>query len=337
MKAALMQAGRLWIDDIPIPEPGPGEVLVATKACGICGSDLHAVQHTQSFIETSREVGGGFKLTTDEPVVLGHEFCAEIVDFGQDVTGHHRVGDLVCSMPVLLRSEMVGLGYSDIAPGGFAEYMVLTERLLNKVPEGVDANAAALTEPLAVGLHAVNKASLHPEDQVLVVGCGPVGLAITAVLSMRGFEVMASDFSAGRRALAGQLGAHETIDPNDRDPLAEMQWPEDGHTVIFECVGVKGMIDRLFATAPRQSRIVVVGVCLEMDAARPLIAINKELSMQYVLGYTPAEFSQTLTLLGSGQLNVEGLVTDQVALDEVATAFARLGDPNTDGKILVIP
>ena len=68
-----MQAGRLWIDDIPIPEPGPGEVLVATKACGICGSDLHAVQHTQSFIETSREVGGGFKLTTDERVVLGHE------------------------------------------------------------------------------------------------------------------------------------------------------------------------------------------------------------------------------------------------------------------------
>jgi threonine dehydrogenase-like Zn-dependent dehydrogenase len=97
------------------------------------------------------------------------------------------------------------------------------------------------------------------------------------------------------------------------------------------------MIDRLFATAPRQSRIVVVGVCLEMDAARPLIAINKELSMRYVLGYTPAEFSETLTLLGSGQLNVEGLVTDQVPLDEVITAFARLRDPNTDGKILVIP
>jgi len=112
-----MQAGRLWIDDIPIPEPGPGEVLVATKACGICGSDLHAVQHTQSFIATSREVGGGFKLTTDEPVVLGHEFCAEVVEFGQGVSSHYCAEDLVCSMPVLLRSEMVGLGYSDIAPG----------------------------------------------------------------------------------------------------------------------------------------------------------------------------------------------------------------------------
>ena len=133
MKAALMQAGRLWIDEIPIPQPGSGEVLVATKACGICGSDLHAVQHTKAFIETSREVGGGFKLTTDEPVVLGHEFCAEVVDFGQGVSNRHRVGDLVCSMPVLLRSEMVGLGYSDVVPGGFAEYMVLTERLLNKV------------------------------------------------------------------------------------------------------------------------------------------------------------------------------------------------------------
>ena len=81
----------------------------------------------------------------------------------------------------------------------------------------------------------------------------------------------------------------------------------------------------------------MVGVCLEMDESRPLIAINKELSMQYVLGYTPVEFTETLRLLGSGQLNVAGLVTDQVPLREVITAFERLSDPNTDGKILVIP
>ena len=85
---------------------------------------------------------------------------------------------------------------------------------------------------------------------MLVVGCGPVGLAITAVLSMRGFEVVASDFSAGRRALAEQLGAHTTIDPGSRDPLAECSGQRMVMKVIFECVGVKGMIDRLFATAP---------------------------------------------------------------------------------------
>lgn len=337
LKAALMQDGRLWIEDIPVPNPGEGEVLVATKACGICGSDLHALQHTKAFIQTSRAVGDGFKLTTEEPVVLGHEFCGEIVDFGQGTGDQYRVGDLVCSMPVLLRSEMIGLGFSDVAPGGFAEYMVLSERLLNPVPTGLDATTAALTEPLAVGMHAVNKANLRPEDQVLVVGCGPVGLAIIAVLSMRGFEVVASDFSHGRRALAERLGARTVVDPNIENPLADIQWPQDGHTVIFECVGVKGMIDQIFANAPRQSRIVVVGVCLEIDESRPLIAINKELSMQYVLGYTPVEFTETLRLLGSGQLNVAGLVTDQVPLREVITAFERLSDPNTDGKILVIP
>jgi threonine dehydrogenase-like Zn-dependent dehydrogenase len=337
MKAALMQDGRLWIDDVPEPQPGAGEVLVATKACGICGSDLHAVQHTAAFIQTSREVGGGFKLTTDAPVVLGHEFCAEIVAFGPDTKMTLREGDLVCSMPVLLRSEMVGLGYSDIAPGGFAEYMVLTEALIQAVPNGLPAETAALTEPMAVGLHAVNKANLSPEDQVLVVGCGPVGLAIIAVLSMRGYTVFASDFSPGRRTLAEQLGASLTLDPAVVDPLETQPWPQDGHTVIFECVGVKGMLDQLFAKAPRNTRIVVVGVCLETDASRPLIAINKELSLQFVLGYTPQEFSETLLLLGEGELNVSNLVTDKVPLAQVSDAFQRLGDPRTDGKIIVIP
>jgi len=82
MKAVLMQSGRLWQQDLPMPEPQRGEVLVRTCACGICGTDLHAVKHTEALIKTSREVGGGFKLTTDQPVVLGHEFCAEIIDYG---------------------------------------------------------------------------------------------------------------------------------------------------------------------------------------------------------------------------------------------------------------
>ena len=332
-----MQRGRLWIDDVPEPQPGAGEVLVATKACGICGSDLHAVQHTAAFIQTSREVGGGFKLTTDAPVVLGHEFSAEIVAFGPDTKRALREGDLVCSMPVLLRPEMVGLGYSDIAPGGFAEYMVLTEALIQAVPNGLPAEIAALTEPMAVGLHAVNKANLSHEDQVLVVGCGPVGLAIIAALSMRGYSVVASDFSPGRRALAEQLGASLTLDPAMSDPLGAQPWPQDGHTVIFECVGVKGMLDQLFSNAPRNARIVVVGVCLETDASRPLIAINKELSLQFVLGYTPQEFSETLRLLAEGELNVANLVTDKVPLANVSEAFQRLADPRTDGKIIVIP
>ena len=186
MKAVLMQSGRLWQQDLPIPEPQQGEVLVRTCACGICGTDLHAVKHTDALIKTSREVGGGFKLTTDQPVVLGHEFCAEIIDYGPGTTKRYAAGQLVCSMPVLLRAETVGLGYSDQAPGGFSEYMVLSEALLEPVPAGVTAEQAALTEPLAVGRHAVAKARLTGREEVLVVGCGPVGLAVIASLKAQG-------------------------------------------------------------------------------------------------------------------------------------------------------
>jgi threonine dehydrogenase-like Zn-dependent dehydrogenase len=97
------------------------------------------------------------------------------------------------------------------------------------------------------------------------------------------------------------------------------------------------MLDQLFSNAPRNARIVVVGVCLETDASRPLIAINKELSLQFVLGYTPQEFSETLRLLAEGELNVANLVTDKVPLANVSEAFQRLADPRTDGKIIVIP
>ena len=111
MRATLMEKGRLWVAEVPDPVPGPGEVLVKSIACGICGSDLHAARHTEQFVATSREAGGAFKLTTLAPVVLGHEFCAEVVDYGPGTPRDLAPGTLVCSVPVLLREQMVGLGY----------------------------------------------------------------------------------------------------------------------------------------------------------------------------------------------------------------------------------
>jgi threonine dehydrogenase-like Zn-dependent dehydrogenase len=338
MRAVMMQSGNLWVDDIALPEPQDGEVLVRTCACGICGTDLHAVKHTAALIETSRAVGGGFKLTTENPVVLGHEFCAEVVDFGPGTRRQLPVGQLVCSVPVLLRAETVGLGYSDQAPGGFAEYMVLSEAMLNPVPSGVSADQAALTEPLAVGRHAVAKAGLQGSEEILVVGCGPVGLAVIASLKALGHgPVYASDFSSARRALAEQLGADEVVDPELHDPLRARSWPKDGQTVIFDCVGVVGMIDQIFTAAPQNARLVIVGVCLETDHARPLIAVNKELNVQYVLGYSAEEFSQTLSWIADGRFDVSEWVTQTVGLDGVVDAFAKLAAPDAHGKILVDP
>ncbi len=338
MRAVLMERGSIWVDTVPDPTPLAGEVLVKTHACGICGSDLHAARYTEAFVATSREAGGAFKLTTFDPVVLGHEFSAEIVDYGPNTSHDLPVGTLVCSVPMLARATPLAVGYSSETPGGFAQYMVLSQSLLLPVPNGTPDTHAALTEPMAVGLHAVNKAKLSANDAVLVLGCGPVGLAVITALKQRGVSsVIAADYSPRRRSLAAGQGADVVVDPNVSSPYAypELRRPE--HVVIFECIGVPGIMDQVFLAAPRNARIVVVGVCLEMDHSRPLIAINKELSVQYVLGYTLAEFGETLTRIADGSFNVAPLITTRVGLDQVAASFDALRDPEQHAKVLVEP
>ena len=338
MRAALMERGRIWVDTLPDPTPLAGEVLVRTRACGICGSDLHAARHTEAFVNTSRESGGAFKLTTFDPVVLGHEFSAEIVDYGPGTPHDLPVGTLVCSVPMLARKQPLAVGYSAETPGGFAELMVLSRTLLLPVPSGTPDTHAALTEPMAVGLHAVNKAKLTGGEAVLVLGCGPVGLAVITALKQRGVApVVAADYSPRRRALALGQGADVAVDPKQSSPYAYPELRRPDNVVIFECIGVPGIIDQVFLAAPSNARIVVVGVCLEMDHSRPLIAINKELSVQYVLGYTLAEFGETLTRIADGSFAVAPLITARVGLGEVAASFAALRDPEQHAKILVEP
>ena len=334
MRAALMERGRIWVDDVPDPAPAAGEVVVKSVACGICGSDLHAARHTDDFVATSLEAGGAFKLTTFDPVVLGHEFCAEVMES----TGRFKAGQLVCSIPVLPRGPNVPVGYAPEAPGGFAEYMLLSERLLIPVPGGLDADRAALTEPMAVGRHAVNMARLAGDEAIIVIGAGPVGLAVTANLATTGAApVVVAEFSAKRRELALAVGADVVVDPRDADAYALDEVRRHENVVIFECVGVPGMIDDIFLRAPRRARIVVVGVCLQMDHARPLIAVNKELNVQYVLGYDLAEFESTLHRIADGTLDASPLVTHTVGLDGVAEAFAALAEPDAHGKVIVEP
>jgi threonine dehydrogenase-like Zn-dependent dehydrogenase len=336
MRAALMQEGRIWVETVPDPVPGPGEVLVKSLACGICGSDLHAAAHTHEFVKTSREAGGAFKLTTLAPVVLGHEFCAEVLAYGPQTRGTLPPGSLVCSVPVLLRQPMVPVGYSDLFPGGFGEYMVLSESLLVPVPAGTPPTAAALSEPMAVGFHAVKKARPEPGDAALVIGCGPVGLTVITALRSEGVRpVIAADFSPERRRLAALQGADLIVDPAEEDPWQQPELRRPEHVVIFECVGVPGMLDQVFLKAPQNARIVVVGVCLQTDHIRPLIGINKELCVQFVLGYSVPEFVESLTRIADGRFDVGRLVTGTVGLDDVAGAFDTLRRPTDHAKIMV--
>jgi len=335
MKAAVVRDKRLIVADVPDPAPGPGEVLVKTLACGICGSDLHALKHADRFAEAYVRADGTRIFDFSRDMVMGHEFCAEIVDYGPKTDRRLPVGTRVCSMPVLLRGEgRQTIGYSNDHPGGYAEYMRLTESLLLAVPNGLATEHAALTEPMAVGVHAVNKARLVPGDTALVVGCGPVGLAVIAALRVRGVHpIVAADFSPRRRELAVLLGADVVVDPKET-ALAE-RWRAT--TVAIACVGVPGVIDQMMVSAPRGARIVVVGVCMEPDTIHPLRGISKELNLQFVLGYDAEEFAATLRHIAEGVIPAAPLVTGTVGVDGVAGAFEALASPERHAKILVEP
>jgi threonine dehydrogenase-like Zn-dependent dehydrogenase len=358
MRAAIMRGKRLVVDNISTPVPGVGEALVKTLACGICGSDLHTLKHAEKLVEASRKHGAPFVMDLTRDVVMGHEFCAEVVDYGPQTQKRLKPGTRVCAMPVLINARGVeAVGYSNENPGGYGELMRLTEFLLLEVPNGLSTERAALTEPMAVGYHAVQKARLAKDDAPLVIGCGPVGLAVIAALKFDGVHpIVAADFSPRRRELAQQMGADFVVDPKEKSPYESwrqmatysdpatapmlppwMPGPALRPAVIFECVGVPGVIESIMSAAPGNARIVVVGVCIERDQIEPLAGISKELNIQFVLGYSPEEFAATLSHLAEGRVSCDPMITGKVGVEGVAKAFEDLASPETHAKILVEP
>jgi threonine dehydrogenase-like Zn-dependent dehydrogenase len=284
------------------------------------------------------------------------------------------------SFPLLRRAGAIHpTGLSAQAPGGYAEQLLVEDALTLRVPNGLATDVAALTEPLAVGLHAVRRGEVGKGQVAIVIGCGPVGLAVIAMLKASGVRtVVASDFSRGRRALASTMGADVVVDPAVESPysateghghlttgpevfelgvgtveklrrLPLVRWDQvwrvadkvgaanPRHPVVFECVGVPGMLEGIVTGAPIYSRVVVVGVCMEPDRLRPAMAINKEIDLRFVLGYTPLEFRDALHLLADGEVDAAPMITGVVGLDGVAAAFDALADPEVHAKILIDP
>ena len=346
MRAAVLREGEMVVrDDVPDPVPEFGTVLVEVKACGICGSDLHFAKHGATMLALGKEMEGiadlgpSPDLDLDRDVFMGHEFAAEVLDVGPDTVGP-APGTLVTSVPILLTMSGVRpIVYSNDVASGYGERMLLSAPMLLEVPNGLDPRRAALTEPMAVGLHAVNKSGIATGDGALVLGCGPVGLAVIAALHQRGIgPIVASDLSPARRALAVTMGANEAVDPTV-EPAFEA-WRRVGGSrplVVFEAIGVPGIIDGAFRDAPAGARIVVVGVCMEPDAITPFFGISKELDLQFCFGYDPTVFAGTLRSIAEGEIDVAPIITGEVDLDGVAGAFDELSDPERHCKILVRP
>jgi len=339
MRASVLREGRMVVrDDLPEPAPGSGQVLVGVKACGICGSDLHFAKHGPDVIELNDQLGGvgsfsGMKIDFNRDIFMGHEFSGEVLDAGPD-TEAPPPGTLVTSMPALLSPKGIDLiMYSNSTIGGYAERMLLSVPLLMPIPNGLDPRHAALTEPMAVGLHAVNKSAVAPGEVALVIGCGPVGIAIIAALRHRGVEtIVAADYSSKRRELAETMGAHHTVDPAQGSPF-ESASP----AVIFEAVGVPGIINDVLRLAPVGARLVVAGVCMQTDTIQPYFAIAKQISIEFVFAYDAAEFTECLRAIADGEIDVAPLITGEVGLDGIGPAFDELASPDRHCKVLVTP
>lgn len=379
MKAVVCQNRSLRVVTRPDPVPGRGQAVVAVSRCGICGSDLHCKDHCNHWGDLMLKTGYRHFAKVEEEIVFGHEFCGEVVDYGPGASGKPPKGTRVVAMPVRQHADQIDMvGFSARSDGAYAEYVLVDTKAMFPVPNGLSDDLAALTEPMAVALHAVRRGEVPKHGVAVVIGCGPVGLAVICLLKAKGVKtVVASDFSAGRRALAKACGADVVIDAKIDSPYQD--WSDFGYIeslpaafdlglgaidqlgklplpwwhawrvaeavglsqpkapVIFECVGIPGLLQQVIDGAPMFSRIVVVGVCMSQDKIEPALAINKEIDLRFVLGYTPLEFRDTLHLIAEGKAVCAPVLTGIVGLDGVAAAFAALGDPERHAKILIDP
>jgi threonine dehydrogenase-like Zn-dependent dehydrogenase len=378
MRAVICTKAELEVAERPEPVPGGGQVRIEVLRCGICGSDLHARHGCDAWAELAARAGYDRFARSEQEIVFGHEFCGEVAEHGPRCRKSSPTGTRVVALPLLRGDNAVDtVGLSMHAPGGYAEQMLVEESLMMPVPNGLSTDVAALTEPMAVAWHAVRRGEVGKRTVAIVVGCGPIGLAVILLLKARGVRtVVASDFSAARRALATACGADVVLDPAHDSPLTAVEgrgqlkdmpaafelavrtlerlerlpfgwwhaWrlgealgAAPKHPVIFECVGVPGMIESVIDGAPPFSRVVVVGVCVGVDQITPAMAINKEIDLRFVLGYTPLEFRDALHMLADGDVDPRPLITGAVGLEGVDAAFAALASPDRHAKILIDP
>ena len=377
MKAVVCQHTQLEVAEVADPVPAKGQVVLEVLACGICGSDLHARLHADELADAAAASGYPHAMRPTDRVVLGHEFCGAVLERGPRTRGGLRPGTPVVAFPLLRGDGGVHpTGLSAKASGAYAERVLVEQSLMLEVPNGLAPATAALTEPMAVALHAVRRGEVGKNQVAYVIGCGPIGLGVIAMLKASGVRrVVASDYSPGRRELAVAMGADVVVDPAEESPYASfadrfvtaeglfelavgtmeklravplLPWwhvlraadavgATPSGPVVFECVGVPGVIDQVIAAAPLSTRVVVVGVCMGEDRLQPSIAINKEIDLRFVLGYTPQELREALHLLAEGKVDPTPLLTGVVGLDGVAGAFDALGDPEAHAKILVTP
>ena len=345
MRAAVFRGvGKpLAIEVVSDPEPGPAELILAVRDCGICGSDLHATEVTD---------GSGGMRPLSPGTIMGHEFSGEVVAVGAAVAGRFKTGDRVTALPYIACGScaacltgqghrcpaVVSGGFGKI-PGAYAEYVRAGVHETLLLPPEVDWRAGALVEPLAVGLHTVDRAGLRPGEAVLVVGAGPIGLATSLWCRFFGTgHVIVSDLSRERADRAARLGATGVIHAGSEDVTAAFK-RECGRRpdVVFDCVGVPGSQQLAMDYAPTNGRVVVAGVCMHPDRILPVKAVTKELDVRYVFAYGKRDFEITIDMLARGRIDASAMLGETVGFDAFPAAFESLRTDKSRVKVMLEP
>jgi (R,R)-butanediol dehydrogenase/meso-butanediol dehydrogenase/diacetyl reductase len=324
--AVLTDEHRFEVTTLPDPTPEAGQLVVAVRGCGICGSDRKSYE----FLPAGS--------------VLGHEFYGEIVAVGADAGSQWRNGQLVTALPLracgqcrwcavdepahCVRFDPLGVGGS---AGAFAQFVTVDASLSVPLPAGV-GEFGALVEPLAVGLHALRAGEIAPGDRVLVIGGGSIGTAVTVWARRLGAsEVVVSDPSPAARSAAAAFGATGVHDPGSGAPAVPAT--AAGFDLVVECVGAPGLVQVAIDAAAVRGRVVVAGVNIYPDELNALGAVMKEVTVRFAVYYRRSEFAAAADLVASGQLPAHALAMTSIGLDAVDAAFHN----PTFGKVLITP
>ncbi|HEY2809005.1 MAG TPA: alcohol dehydrogenase catalytic domain-containing protein [Steroidobacteraceae bacterium] len=339
MRAAIFRAsGRpLSIEQVPDPRPASDQIIVEVARSGICGSDLHVTEHG----------------VIPPGVILGHEFAGTIVELGSKVAGDWRVGDRVTALPVQACRECdacaAGLpalcrsgrftGMTLEYPGAYAQYTAARASMLQRLPTGVAFTVGALVEPLAVAHHAVELARIAPGDSVLVIGAGPIGAGVTLFARLAGARhVLVSEPAAARREIAAALGATALIDPASEDVAARCAALSGAPPqVVIECVGNPGLLQQALELAGIRGRVVIAGVCFAEDRIVPVVALMKEVSVQFSQCYTERNFEAVITAIARGEARPAPMHSQTIGLGELPERFEALRRSPRDCKVLIDP
>lgn len=334
--------------DLPEPIVAPDQVKIKVRWCGICGSDVHEYREGPMIISKKPHPLTG----KSSPIILGHEFSGDVVEVGGDVRRIH-VGDRVTincliycgtcpycregEYNMCLKLATVGLAWD----GAFAEYVVVPEYTVLKIPDAVTYEMASFAEPLAVAVRAVKRSRLQVGDTAVVIGAGPIGLLVLQAAKAAGAsQVFAVEPIPVRRELARQLGANEVFDPGRGDVGKEIAERTEGLRahVAFECVGAQSAFDTAVRVTGRRAMIVMVGMArkpLEVPFFR-LWGHEKEITT--CTGYVD-EYPTTLAFLADRRVAVEPMITAKIELKDFIEKGLKemIKNPERYIKILVTP